>query len=139
MQPRKNRGRVLDLAAGSGISSHALSEAGYDVTGVDLSEPMLELARVHAPRARFVRDSLWECALEPCIAVAAVGEAFNYRASPKLPMPSLPQRLSQLAAALLPGGVLLSSPVLSQRARTTGASLSGTFSRCTRKPRSGPH
>jgi aminoglycoside 6'-N-acetyltransferase I len=100
-------GRVLDLAAGSGIVSRELSDAGYEVMGVDISEPMLALARVHAPRVTFRRGSLWECALPPCIAIAAIGEALNYRAAPELPSPSLAQRVSQLAAALQPGGVLL--------------------------------
>ncbi|MDQ0194642.1 class I SAM-dependent methyltransferase [Paenibacillus wynnii] len=37
--------KVLDLCCGMGRHSLALSEAGYEVTGVDLSEPLLREAR----------------------------------------------------------------------------------------------
>jgi SAM-dependent methyltransferase len=102
-----DRGHVLDLAAGSGILSRALSDAGYEVSGVDLSESMLELARSHAPAARFERASLWSCPLPKCVAIAAVGEAFGYRSDDPHTWPALGTRLCELAAALQPGGVLL--------------------------------
>lgn len=38
-------GRVLELACGTGRVAIPLAEAGFEVTGVDFSEPMLSLAR----------------------------------------------------------------------------------------------
>ena len=47
-------GLVVDLGCGSGIWARALTDAGYDVLGVDQSEAMLEIARRQAPEAQFV-------------------------------------------------------------------------------------
>jgi SAM-dependent methyltransferase len=53
------RGRVLELACGTGRVTLALAERGYDVTGVDISEGMLTLARRKAAGcAAAVRDRL---------------------------------------------------------------------------------
>lgn len=103
----QDRGHVLDLAAGSGIVSRLLSDAGYDVSGVDISAPMLELARTHAPGAHFERASLWSCTLPRSVAIAAVGEAFSYRTGEPHTWPCLEARLRDFADALQPGGVLL--------------------------------
>lgn len=100
-------GTVIDLAAGSGILARAASEAGFDVLGVDLSPDMLRLARAEAPRARFSLGSLWELELPPCVAVAAVGEAFGYAADPTAGPGALAARLDDIRRALAPGGVLL--------------------------------
>ena len=56
---RIRAGLVTDLGCGSGILAAALTEAGYDVLGVDLSESMLALAAARAPRASFTRASLF--------------------------------------------------------------------------------
>ena len=37
-------GLILDLGCGTGTMTELLAEAGYDMTGVDISEEMLELA-----------------------------------------------------------------------------------------------
>lgn len=39
---------VLDVGCGCGASSLALASLGADVTGIDVSEPMLEIARTRA-------------------------------------------------------------------------------------------
>ncbi|MBO4348228.1 MAG: class I SAM-dependent methyltransferase, partial [Candidatus Methanomethylophilaceae archaeon] len=46
--PKKERLRVLDIGTGPGFFTIALSLDGHDVTGVDLSEGMLEVARKNA-------------------------------------------------------------------------------------------
>ncbi len=73
-----SEGTIVELACGSGISGKILSEAGYDVVGVDASEAMLDLARDHAPDCTFAHGSLWNFPLPPCVAVTAIGEALCY-------------------------------------------------------------
>ncbi len=45
---RAEHRRVLDLASGTGVVSHLLYDLGFDVTGMDWAEPMLERARAKA-------------------------------------------------------------------------------------------
>lgn len=51
---------VLDLACGNGRHSKTLHELGYNVTGVDLSEASLALAREKTPGARFIPADMRE-------------------------------------------------------------------------------
>ena len=44
------RGLVVDLGCGSGITSRALLDAGYEVLGIDSSRPLLARARPAARR-----------------------------------------------------------------------------------------
>jgi ubiquinone/menaquinone biosynthesis C-methylase UbiE len=49
-------GDVLDVGCGAGVPvARFLVDAGFKVTGVDVSSSMLELARVHVPEADFVK------------------------------------------------------------------------------------
>lgn len=61
--------RVADLGCGSGSLSVLLAEEGYDVSGLDLSGQMLELARAKAERAgvavSFEQGDAAEPGLEP--------------------------------------------------------------------------
>ena len=97
-------GTIVELACGSGISSRLLSEAGYDVVGVDISEAMLAIAQAQAPNARFAHGSLWDFSLPPCVAVTAIGEAFSYATTATV---GLEQRFREIAGALAPEGLLL--------------------------------
>lgn len=100
-------GTVVDLAAGSGILSRRMAEAGFRVWGVDISADMLALAEQGAPGAVFVRGSLWEAELPACVAVAAVGEAFCYATDPRAGTEALEHRLATIHRVLAPGGLLL--------------------------------
>ena len=71
-------GTVVDLGCGSGILASILTDAGYDVLGVDVSQDMIELASANAPKASFRRGSLLDVDLPPAVAVTAIGEALNY-------------------------------------------------------------
>lgn len=51
---------VLDLACGTGTITLKLREAGYDMTGIDLSEDMLLVARNESIKAG-ASDILWLC------------------------------------------------------------------------------
>ncbi len=54
---------LCDLGCGSGAGSLKLAEAGYSVTGIDLSEEMLEKARQNTSDGQciFVKGNLAEC------------------------------------------------------------------------------
>lgn len=54
---------VLELACGTGSVLKQL-DSDYDVTGVDLSERMLEIAARKVPHARLIRADMTEVALE---------------------------------------------------------------------------
>jgi len=44
--------RILDLATGTGTVALMLAQEGYHVTGVDISQPMIDVARLKAARQR---------------------------------------------------------------------------------------
>jgi SAM-dependent methyltransferase len=71
-------GLIIDLGCGSGILAEAVSAAGYDVLGIDISGAMVALARVRVPDGQFREGSLLTAELPPCVAVAAIGQCFNY-------------------------------------------------------------
>jgi SAM-dependent methyltransferase len=96
-------GVVVDLGCGSGVSSRLLSDAGYDVLGVDPSPAMLELARERAPDARFEEGCGADAELPRCIAVAAFGEPLNYVTAED--EDELDTVFDRVHAALAPGGL----------------------------------
>jgi len=100
-------GTVVDLGCGSGILARAMTDAGYDVVGFDLSPAMIALAEENAPKARFQVGSLHGAELPPCVAVAATGEALNYAADPRAGIDALRALIGRVRAALEPGGVFL--------------------------------
>jgi len=68
------RGKILDAGCGSGRDSAFFANEGFNVIGVDLSEKLLEIARIAAPRAKFYSadirhlsfeknmfDGIWAC------------------------------------------------------------------------------
>lgn len=72
----------MDLGCGSGMLAGILTDAGYDVLGVDVSQDMIELASANAPKASLRRGSL-DVDLPPAVAVTATGEALNYAIDPR--------------------------------------------------------
>jgi SAM-dependent methyltransferase len=100
-------GVVVELGCGTGISSEILARLGYDVLGIDISDEMLAIARVRAPRADFRRGSLWDAELPPCTAVTAIGEVVNYAADERAAVEHLPELFARIHHALRPGGVFM--------------------------------
>src|SRR5690606_31284179 len=78
----------------------------FAVLGVDLSPSMISLARRVSPGARFVIGSVHQVHLPSCVAIAAVGEGLTYLSDPSEEL-SLERLFARIAAALLPGGVLI--------------------------------
>jgi len=111
-------GTVVDLGCGSGLLARVVTDAGYDVVGVDISPDMVALARQHAPRAEFTVGSLHDFRLpEGCVAVTATGEALNYGAG----MASVARLAERVVDALVAGGVFLFDVAGPGRAGSTGS------------------
>jgi ubiquinone/menaquinone biosynthesis C-methylase UbiE len=47
------RGKILDLACGTGRDAKLFSELGFSVVGIDISTKMIEKAKLFAPKAQF--------------------------------------------------------------------------------------
>lgn len=69
------RAQILDIGCGPGRDADYFTTKGFCVTGVDLSEKLLEVARARVPQARFSKqdfrrlrflkqsfDGIWACA-----------------------------------------------------------------------------
>lgn len=48
------KGKALDTACGTGRYSKTLSDEGFEVTGIDSSKDMLEIAKIKAPQVKFI-------------------------------------------------------------------------------------
>ncbi len=101
--------RVLDVGCGTGVpTARQLADAGCDVTGIDASEGMLELARREVPGATFLRLDLAE--------VPEVGRSRGgfdaivaFFSLLMLPRTKIPAALRRLHDRLEPGGYFLLS------------------------------
>jgi SAM-dependent methyltransferase len=99
-------GLVVDLGCGSGVLAERLTGAGYEVLGIDVSPAMLKIARRRAPRARFLRRSLFDLEIPGCVAVTAIGESLNYIFDNRGPS-GLNSLFTRIHHALMPGGLLI--------------------------------
>lgn len=92
--------RVLDLATGTGAVAAAAVARDAEVTGVDISEEMLEVARARVPSGRFLSADAEELALgEERFDAAVAGFLINH-----LPHPE--RAVAAWTRALRPGGRL---------------------------------
>ncbi len=100
-------GLVVELGCGSGVSSRLLTDAGYDVLGIDSSPAMIELARRRAPGATFQVGSFLDAELPACDAVTAFGEVLNYLFDERSSERRLGALFGRVHEALRPGGVFV--------------------------------
>lgn len=52
---KENKGSVLDLGFGTGVLTYKLYEEGYQVTGIDFSKRMIEIAQKKMPEATLLQ------------------------------------------------------------------------------------
>ncbi|WP_172249612.1 class I SAM-dependent DNA methyltransferase [Saccharibacillus deserti] len=107
---------VVELGCGTGTLTAMLAEEGYRVTGIDLSEDMLAVARSKADEQpslqgllrsgslRFVRQDMtgWQ-APEPVDSVVSFCDCLNYLTEPE----EIEKTFRATAAGLKPGGTFL--------------------------------
>jgi trans-aconitate methyltransferase len=104
--------RVLDLGCGPGVPATKYLAERFDVTGVDVSESQLELARSRAPEARFLRADLTEVTF-PGGSFDGVTALFVVAHTPRAGHGALFHRV---AGWLRPGGLfLVSMPALERK------------------------
>ncbi len=95
---------VLDLGCGAGVPvTRWLAEWGFAVTGVDLSEGQLELARGLVPGATFIKADMSELDFEP-ETFGAVVAFYSIIHVPRVDHPAL---LADIHRWLEPGGSFL--------------------------------
>ncbi|MCA8991563.1 MAG: class I SAM-dependent methyltransferase [Planctomycetaceae bacterium] len=99
--------KVVELGCGGGTLAELLCQAGFDVTGYDISPEMIQLARARAPKAKFRVGSFVDAEIAQCNAVAAIGEVFNYLFDERNNAQVLETVLEGIYSSLQPGGLLL--------------------------------
>ncbi len=97
--------RVVDAGCGAGPLTKALVEAGFEVTGIDVSPYLLEIARAACPSARYVNASVFDMQFPPCEAVVALGESLTYHDAPG--GHGIVTRFFQYVSSILPPGGML--------------------------------
>src|SRR3569833_267296 len=100
--------RVLDAGCGTGVpTARQLVEAGHKVTGLDISDEMLRLARRDVPDAEFQRLDIAD--LDPYLGVfTAVVAFFSLLMLPRAEIPSV---LTKIHGLLEPDGHFVLSMV----------------------------
>ena len=92
------RQHVLDIGCGTGLASRFFIENGFRVTGVDVSVPMLEIAKERFPSAKWVEGSAEALPFEPSTFDAAIsGQTFHHVDRKKA--------IEELLRILRPGGI----------------------------------
>jgi ubiquinone/menaquinone biosynthesis C-methylase UbiE len=95
--------RVLDAGCGTGVpTSRQLQDAGLRVTGIDISEVMLTLARKNLPGADLRKLDLTEISPE----LGSFDAAVAFFSLLMLPRADIPGVLGRLRDVLVPGGLL---------------------------------
>jgi len=65
--------RVVEVGCGAGPLTAVLVDAGFQVTGIDVSEELLGLAREQCPAAQFIHSSIYDREIPACDAIVAIG------------------------------------------------------------------
>jgi SAM-dependent methyltransferase len=95
--------RILDVGCGAGVMSAYLTRFG-DVTGIDFSEPAIDVARRLAPDVSFIAGSLDVVPRDSQFDVITLFDVLEH-----IPAVERPQFLGDLSCRLVDGGILLVS------------------------------
>ena len=92
----------LDLACGTGPHIEHFLAAGFDCTGLDLNQPMLDLAKQRCPTAQFLQQNICDFQLEqPVDIITCFLYSLHYAGDTQ----GLIACIRQVLAALKPGGL----------------------------------
>ncbi|MDX2970578.1 class I SAM-dependent methyltransferase [Kribbella solani] len=98
--------QVLDLGCGSGVPvARALTEAGHQVTGVDLSEIQVNRARSQVPTATFIHADATKLDLPP----ASFDAVLSFYTLIHIPLDEQQALLRRVASWLRPGGFFVAT------------------------------
>lgn len=98
----------LDLACGTGPHIRHFLDLGYQCSGLDLNQPMLELARARCPEARFMLQNMCHFTLDKQVdLITCFLYSLHYSAS----ISALQQCLASVHQALVPGGLFVFNAV----------------------------
>lgn len=100
-------GTIVEFGCGSGITSRLLYDAGYEVVGYDLSEPLIQRALNRVPEGTFLLESFVSADIPQCAAVTAIGEVFNYTFDTANSSAVRAKVFDRVYKALGPGGVFV--------------------------------
>lgn len=104
--------RVLDLGCGTGVpTARQLADAGLEVTGVDLSSRMIELARENVPGGEFHQLDLAELRPGGPRTLGRFDGVVAFFSLLMLPRNEIPLALRTIARLLVPGGAFAISMV----------------------------
>lgn len=100
--------KIADLACGTGNITNALAARGYDVIGVDVSQPMLSIAQDKAYeehlKVRYLLQDITEFSLHrPVDMITMINDGINYISGEE----KLKRVFDCMAKALAPGGLAL--------------------------------
>ena len=113
--------KVLDVAAGTGVSSEPFADAGVDVIAADLSEGMLDVGRRRRPDMTFVQADVTALPFED-ETFDAVTMSYGLRN-----VADYPKALSEIYRVLKPGGRIVilefSTPTFAPSARSARTTL----------------
>lgn len=92
----------LDLACGTGPHIQHFVEFGYSSHGVDINQPMLDLAQERCPEAQFSQQDMAALSVEKPLDLIS---CFLYSIHYNPPLEQLQQCIARVHAALKPGGM----------------------------------
>ncbi|MBV2128715.1 class I SAM-dependent methyltransferase [Rheinheimera sp. SM2107] len=98
----------LDLACGTGSHIRHFLDLGYQCSGLDLNQPMLELARARCPQAHFILQNMCHFTLDKQVDLIT---CFLYSVHYSGSINSLQQCIASVFQALTAGGLFVFNAV----------------------------